>query len=110
MGDVVLTELLRDRGLMPVWERHLDYFIVVIGEEQRPLSLELAHRLRDRGHSVAYGLKEQGVRKQFKAAETEGAREVLILGPDEVAAGQVVVRDMASGEERRRDLDRFPDR
>jgi histidyl-tRNA synthetase len=110
MGDVVLGELLAERGLLPDWARTLDHYVVIIGEEQRPLALALAHRLRDAGRSVAYGLRDQGVRKQFRAAETEGAREVLVLGPDEAAAGQVVVRDMASGEERRVDLDEFPDR
>jgi histidyl-tRNA synthetase len=101
MGDVVLTELLRDRGLLPAAGRRVDYFLVIIGEEQRPLALGLAHALRERGHSVLYGLREQSVRKQFRAAETEGAREALVLGPDEARAGEAVVRDMVSGQERR---------
>lgn len=100
MGDVVLTELLRDRGLLPDVTRQVDYFIVSVGEETRPLARQLAHALRGHGHSVTYALRAQAVRKQFKAAETEGAREVIVLGPDEVARGDVVVRSMASGEER----------
>jgi histidyl-tRNA synthetase len=110
MGDVVLGELLGERGLLPEWARTLDYFIVVIGEEQRSAALALARRLRDHGHAVAYGLGEQSVRKQFRSAETEGARRVLVLGPDEVAAGEVVVRDMGSGEESRQPLEGVPDR
>ncbi len=101
MGDVVLGELLRERGLLPDLSRQLDYFIVVIGAEQQPAALSLAHALRDRGHSVAYALRDQAVRKQFKNAETEGARRVIVLGPDEAAAGEVVVRDMVSGDETR---------
>jgi histidyl-tRNA synthetase len=101
MGDVVLGELLQERGLRPAGSRHLDYFIVVVGDEQRPAALSLAHRLRDRGLSVAYALRDQPVRKQFAAAGSEGAREVIILGPDEVRSGLVVVRDMSSGEERK---------
>jgi histidyl-tRNA synthetase len=49
---------------------------------------------------VVYALKDQSVRKQFKAAETEGARSVLVLGPDEAAKGVVVLKDMATGVER----------
>jgi len=49
---------------------------------------------------VAYALKGAGVRKQFKNAETEGAREVIVLGPDELAQGLARVRDMTTGEER----------
>ncbi|HSG08616.1 MAG TPA: histidine--tRNA ligase [Longimicrobiales bacterium] len=100
MGDVVLGELLSDRGLWPEYRRSIDYYVVVIGEEQRSVASGLAHALREKGHSVVYALKEQSVRKQFKAAETEGARSVLILGPDEAAKGMVVMRDMETGTER----------
>ena len=105
MGDVVLGELLSDRGLVPEYERSLDYFLVLISEEQRPAVLRLAHRLRESGNTVAYTLSERGVGKQMKVAAKEGAREVLIVGPDELARDCVLVRDMASGEEREVALD-----
>lgn len=100
MGDVVLGELLSDRGLWPEYRRSVDYYLVVIGEEQRPVAAGLAHALREKGFSVLYALKDQSVRKQFKTAESEGARSVLVLGPDEAAKGVVVMRDMATGSER----------
>lgn len=100
MGDVVLGELLAEHGLLPGYRRQVDYFLVPIGEEQRPAALALAHQLRERGRSVAYALRDQPVRKQFKAAETEGARRVLVLGPEEAAKGVVVLRDMSDGTER----------
>ena len=100
MGDVVLGDLIRERGLMPETRPQVDYYIVVIGEEHRKLALSIAHANRDRGLSVLYGLKEQSVRKQFTAAGNAGARDVIVLGPDEVARGRAVIRNMASGEER----------
>ena len=100
MGDVVLGELLSDRGLLPEYEAALDYFIVPVGAEQRSQALAIAHALRDRGHSVAYALREQGVGKQMKSATKEGANKVLVVGPDELERGCVVERDMSSGQER----------
>ena len=100
MGDVVLGELLRDRNLAPDAVPEIDYFIVIIGEEHRELALAIAHKQRDRGAGVQYALREQSVRKQFVAAGNAGAREVIVLGPDEVARAHAVLRDMASGEER----------
>jgi len=100
MGDVVLGELLEERGLRPDAARSLDYFLVTVRGEERPEALALAHALRERGRSVAYALRDQSVRKQFSAAATEGAREVIVLGPDEVGRGVAMVRDMRSGEER----------
>jgi histidyl-tRNA synthetase len=99
MGDVVLGELLATRGLVPEYRPELDYFVVPVTPDQRPKALAVAHALRDRGHSVGYALKEQGVGKQLKSATRQGARTVLVLGPEELERGCVVARNMESGEE-----------
>jgi histidyl-tRNA synthetase len=106
-GDVVLTELLRERSLLPETGRAVDYYLVIVGEGLRPRALALAHALREQGRSVVYSLKPQPVGKQFKGAGTEGAREVIVLGPTEVANGMAVVRNMASGEERQVTLEQL---
>jgi len=101
MGDVVLRELLADRGLLPSTAQTVDYYLVAVDPAQRDALLSLAHGLRDAGWSVEYGLKHQGVGKQFKNASALGARRVVTLGPDEVAQGVVPVKDMETGEETR---------
>jgi histidyl-tRNA synthetase len=104
MGDVVLGELLATRELLPKFASALDYFIVTVSWAQRDEALRLAQTLRGKGHSVSYALRDQNVGKQMKAAGKEGAREVLIMGPDELAKGCVVARDMTTGSEREIDL------
>src|SRR5688500_10163430 len=101
MGDVVLTELLRERGLLPEHRAAADWFIVAIGAEQQPMVRRAARALRANGESVAYSLRSVGVGKQFKEAGTRGAARALVLGPDEVAQGQAVVKQMESGAETR---------
>ncbi len=105
MGDVVLAEILAERGLLPGYEPRLDYYIVAIGEAERPLMLRIAHALRGAGHAVAYTLRRAGVGRQFKDADARGAERVVVLGPDEVAEGVAIVREMRTGEERRVPLD-----
>jgi histidyl-tRNA synthetase len=100
MGDVVLAELLRDRDLLPEEASSPDYYIVTISDDERPLMRRLARALRDGGHSVVYSLRPLGVGKQFKEANGRGARQVVVLGPDEAARGVAVVRAMGTGEER----------
>ena len=100
MGDVVLGELLRELDLADPMSPEVDYFIVIIGEEHRELAYAIARSQRDKGAGVQYALREQPVRKQFTAAGNAGARQVIVLGPDEVARECAVLRDMASGEER----------
>jgi histidyl-tRNA synthetase len=101
MGDVVLGELLKDRGLLPETAPSVDFYLVAVTPEERPAILALAHSLRDRGHSVDYSLRHQAVGKQLKSAAAVGARHAVIVGPDEAAAGVAVVRAMGSGEELR---------
>ncbi|MDO8915464.1 MAG: His/Gly/Thr/Pro-type tRNA ligase C-terminal domain-containing protein, partial [Coriobacteriia bacterium] len=50
----------------------------------------------------------RSLKSQFKSADRLGARFVVVVGPDEIATGQVTVRDMTAGTESRveiRDLD-----
>ena len=105
MGDVVLGDLLGERGLIPSYAPSVDYFLVPVSAHEHAAALRIAHGLRDRGHSVTYTLKDQGVGKQMKVAAKEGARSVLIIGPEELARGRVVARDMSTGAEREVALD-----
>ena len=105
MGDVVLGELLRDRGLVPDAAPACDYFVVWVGAEQRSMGLALSHRLREAGHSVVYSLKSQGVGKQLKTADRAGAIRAVIIGPDEAAAGVATVRDLTTGTQETRPLE-----
>jgi len=110
MGDVVLRELLADRGLLPARREALDAYLVAITPHERGAMLRLGHRLREAGWSVAYALQHGGVGKQFKTASAMNARRTVVIGPDELADGTAVVRDMESGEERRLPLDDLVDR
>ncbi len=105
MGDVVLGELLKERGLLPEAAPGPEYYIVTITEDERPTLRQVARRLRDAGHSVAYTLRQVSVGKQFKDANSRNARRTVVLGPDEVGRGVAVVRSMGSGEEREVALD-----
>lgn len=107
MGDVVLGELLRDRGLVPESGLAVDDFIICVSEDARPTALALGRRLREAGRSVLYDLRSRGVGKQFKAANQAGAARAIVLGPDELARGAASVRDMATGEEREIPIDRL---
>jgi histidyl-tRNA synthetase len=79
MGDVVLTELLRSRGLLKGITPGLDYWVA--GEDGVPLEdiMRKAAELRAQNHSVEYSLRGQSLSKQMKTAKTLGAREILVL-------------------------------
>jgi histidyl-tRNA synthetase len=94
MGDVVLTELLRDRGLAPPAPASVDVFLAAITADDIPHVLALARELRDGGMRVEYALAPQAVGKQLKLADGRNARLAVIVGPDDRARGEVMVKDL----------------
>ncbi|MSR01974.1 MAG: histidine--tRNA ligase [Gemmatimonadetes bacterium] len=100
MGDVVLTELLRDRGLLPAPGPSAEVFLAAVTPEDRPFVLGLAHELRDSGFRVEYALVDQTVAKQFKLADARRVKVVIVVGPDDRARGEVVVKDLTAGAQR----------
>jgi histidyl-tRNA synthetase len=97
MGDVVLGELLKDKVLAPSDASSIDVFLAFITQEDLPHVLPLAHRLRDAGLRVEYSLSPQAVGKQLKLADSRSARLAVVVGPDERARGEVVLKDLRSG-------------
>jgi len=96
MGDVVLGELLRDRGLAPAAAGTVDVFLAAIGSNDLPPMLALGHELREAGLRVEYALAPQAVGKQLKLADSRGARVAVVIGPDDRARGEVMLKDLAA--------------
>jgi histidyl-tRNA synthetase len=94
MGDVVLGELLRDRGLAPEAASSIDVFLAAISQDDLPHVLGLARELRDAGLRVEYALSPQVVGKQLKLADARSARLAVVVGPDDRARGEVMVKDL----------------
>jgi histidyl-tRNA synthetase len=105
MGDVVLSELLRARELIPDTSAAIQDYVICVTDDQRPAALGVIHALRDRGRRVAFDFAGRSVGRQFKAANQAGAERTIVLGPDEMARGEVVIREMATGEEKSIPLD-----
>jgi histidyl-tRNA synthetase len=75
-------------------------FVAAIGEPGRVEALRLLRELRQAGLSASMEFDARGVRAQMKRADRAGARLTLIVGGDELARGEVTVRDMRTGTQR----------
>ncbi|MGE5093111.1 MAG: histidine--tRNA ligase [Bacillota bacterium] len=100
MGDVVLAELLKERGLLPVSAAEVDVFVAAVTEEDVPHVLALAHELRDAGLACEFALGGQPLGKQLKLADARGAKRAVVVGPDERARGEVLLKDFAANTQR----------
>jgi histidyl-tRNA synthetase len=99
MGDVVLAELLKDKGLAPVETGSIDVFLAFISQDDLPPLLALAHQLREVGLRVEYALSPQAIGKQLKLADARNARLAVVIGPDERARGELMVKNLSTGDQ-----------
>jgi histidyl-tRNA synthetase len=109
MGDVVLTELLRARDLLPAAELGTEYWVAADDESLLPDVMTVAGRLRAKSRSVEYALKSQSLARQLKTASTAGVKNVVLLRRDDYANGNVTLKTLADGSERSVPLDAFLD-
>ena len=100
MGDVVLGELLRARGLIPPMEGQTDYWVAGDDESLLPSVMQVAAKIRKHDRSVEYALKPQQLSRQLKAASSAGARNAVILKRDGYEKGEVILKDLEQGTER----------
>ncbi len=79
--------------------------VIAAGDEATiACSLRHAETLRQRGIATIHA-GGGAFKRQFRTADREGARYCLILGEDEMAAGEVCLKDMRSGAQQRCSLD-----
>jgi len=91
IGMERLLDLWQQSGAAP--ERaECDIYMVHQGEAAQRRSALLAESLRDAGFRVLLHAGSAGFKSQFKRADASGAAVALIIGPDELAAGQASVK------------------
>ena len=95
MGDVVLVELLKERGLLPELRLSLDAYVMVEDEAMRASSLKFIQEIRDFGLHVEYPVVALKPDKQFKRALELGARFAVRL----TDASTAVLKNLESREE-----------
>jgi len=98
MGDVVISLVLHELGLIPKLAiTPAAVLVTILSQELQPESLKLAVQLRQSGINVTCYPEAAKLPKQFKFADRMGMKAVLVLGPDEVAQGRITLKDLASG-------------
>lgn len=99
-GDVVIQELLGDLGKLPAEKRTVGCAVGYMTEECRSLAARTASRLREEGTTVDLSTRPEAPKKFFKRADQIGAREAVFIGPDELEAGEIRIKNMQTREER----------
>jgi len=100
MGDMVIRLVLEQARVAPLLSpRPAEILVTTFDESMLKSSLELATEFRATKLPVEWYPAPDKLAKQLKYANRVGARVAVILGPDELAAGTVTVRNLISGEQ-----------
>ncbi len=98
MGDVVIGIILQEKGLIPPFVPTPAPVLVTVFDESLWLnSYALAADLRAAGLKVTTYPEPAKLPKQFKFSDRMGMQVVIVIGPDEAAAGQVTVKNLKNG-------------
>ncbi len=110
MGDVTMRDFLETHGLLP--QRKAGAQLIVIPTEAGfNLDAEkAAMKFRDAGVAVLVDISSKKLGKKIAAADHSGAGHILVVGEDEVARGEYVLRNLADGTEVSGNLDKITDR
>ena len=98
-GDMVVMELLADKGLLPELSTGVSDVVFGMGTELRGAAMQVAAKLRSAGRTVDLVLEDKKMKWVFKHAERCGATRLVMVMPDEWAEGKVRIKDLDTGEE-----------
>ncbi|MXR22243.1 histidine--tRNA ligase [Halobacterium bonnevillei] len=106
-GHAPLNLLLERAGVLPESELTTDYYVLQVGDTEQEAA-RVAGDLRDRGHVVETDVSDRSFGAQMNYADSIGARTVVIVGEQDLANGEVTVKNMASGDQTTAPFADFP--
>ena len=82
-------------------------YLVHFGGESKIKAAQVAYFLRGHGLWIELDYLDRSVRAQMKAANRLSSSYVLVFGEEELANNQVLIRNMADGQEQLHNLDQL---
>ena len=82
-----------------------DLFICTLSNEASEKSIVIARHLRAGGLSVEVNYTGSSLKSQMRKANRVNAKNVIIIGEDELARGETVVREMNTGKDQKTSME-----
>jgi histidyl-tRNA synthetase len=71
-----------------------------MSEETGREAKKLVSELRSQGITALIDIDGKSLKSQVRQADRSGAKQVIVIGEDELASGQVTLRDLATSEQK----------
>ena len=79
----------------------VDILVVPVGQADNRYAIGITEQLRQQGLRVAMDVKNRNLSNNFQYANKQGIPFAIVIGPEERTASEVVLKNMASGEQQR---------
>lgn len=101
MGLTRLLLAMEAEGALPALDGGPQVYLAPIGNDERGRAFALAAELRAQGVRAETDLVGRSLKAQMKYADKLGAQHTVVLGTDELSAGECTLLCMATGEKKR---------
>lgn len=95
-----LLLLLEEENKIPASEIQCDLYVIALDDDSSALGMKLAQNLRLKGATVVSDALRRSFKAQMRDADRIKARFTAIIGENERLQGKVIIKTMASGEQR----------
>lgn len=98
-GDVVIHDVLKDRGFLPSGAEGVCALVIAFSESQARAAVRVAQGLQSADLAAELDLSYRRLKKTLARADKLGFSHVIIVAPTELEDGQVTMKDLRSGGE-----------
>ena len=100
-----LMEMVNEAIGDKIEERKPDLYILSCGDNENLKAIEIAEKLRDKDIFVERDLFERSFKAQMKYSDKIEAKNLIVIGENELSSGVVKIKNMTTGEEQESKLD-----
>ncbi len=100
VSDVALLAALETQNKTVTAPNQEKTFIIPFSEKEILAANTVAHQLRTTGKTVLVAVPPYDFKKQLTIANRLGAKTVILVTPEELISGNVIVKDMETGEQK----------
>lgn len=104
-GKDRIVNLLESMPLYQDVKKEIETYVMYVSEEEKLYSLDIVQRLRLNGVSCETDNLGKGLKGQFKQADRLNAKLLIILNNEDLQKGLVTIKDNATKEEEKVDID-----
>ncbi|MFQ5670050.1 MAG: histidine--tRNA ligase [Acidobacteriota bacterium] len=105
LGLERVLAVMQETGMLEEVSSSTQVWVTIFSDETREASVRAARSFRDAGVATDLSLDGGKLAQQLKKADRRGIPHAIVVGPDEVAAGTVILRSLRQGEQWELSLD-----